>query len=48
MTDKIIATIAAWVVDNIPLPARLQPWVFGLIIGRTPVKHDEGRPGNEK
>lgn len=31
-------TIAAWVFDNMPLPARLQPYVFGLIVGRWPRK----------
>jgi hypothetical protein len=30
--------IAAWVFDNIPLPAWAAPWVFGLIIGRVPRK----------
>lgn len=32
------ATIAAWIFDNVPLLAciQIQPWVFGLIIGRRP------------
>ena len=30
--------LAAWVFDNIPLPPRAAPWVFGLIIGRVPRK----------
>lgn len=33
--------IAAWVFDNIPLPGCIQPWVFGLIIGKVPHKVDE-------
>ncbi len=28
--------MAAWVFDNIPLPAWAAPYVFGMIIGRWP------------
>lgn len=30
-------TLAFWLLDNIPL-GRLAPWVFGIAIGRKPVK----------
>jgi hypothetical protein len=30
--------IAAWVFDNVPLPAFLAPYLFGMIIGRCPHK----------
>jgi len=30
--------IAAWVLDNIPLPYWAAPYVFGLMIGRMPHK----------
>ncbi len=32
-------TIAAWVFDNVPLPAFARPYVFGLIVGRWPHKN---------
>ena len=34
--------IAAWVFDNISIPSFLQPYVFGLIIGRWPHKIEGG------
>ena len=44
---KFAGRFAAWVFDNVPMPAFAQPYVFGLIIGRWPrkVKGDpEGSP----
>jgi hypothetical protein len=35
--------IAAWVFDNVPLPAFLAPYIFGVIVGRMPHKHREKR-----
>ena len=30
--------IAAWVFDNIPVPPRFAPYLFGMIVGRWPQK----------
>ena len=37
--------LAIWVFDNIPLPSFLQPWLFGLIIGRVPHRIEEDEDG---
>ena len=34
----MVSKIAAWVLDNIPLPSWAAPYVFGLMIGRMPHK----------
>ncbi len=38
--------IAAWVFDNIPVPPRFAPYLFGMIVGRWPQKisDNEGEP----